>query len=125
MLWSVIDARAEPRGCTSPQTYVYAGSGMRTSENNPSTHSGDKGKRKGRGLWDPGPSLCDGAVYFNNFFAAFSAPPPLFFFPPDFLPLPPEEPLAAFVISFSIPAMLTAPPPFPTSGWLSRSPEAW
>ncbi len=77
--------------------------------------SGGPGPRR-----TPALALRGVVAYFKNFFAAFSTPP-LFFFPPDFLPLPPEALLAAFLISFSIPAMLTAQPPFPASGWLSRS----
>ena len=40
VLWSVTDARAELRGCTSSRNWVYASPRMRTSEIPPSTHSG-------------------------------------------------------------------------------------
>ena len=43
VLWSVTDARAEPRGCTSSRNCVYAGPRMRTSENFPSTRLGEQG----------------------------------------------------------------------------------
>ena len=77
-----------------------------------------QGNNRRAGIVGPGPVRASLRVYFKSFFAAFSTPLPPFLLPPDFLLFLPEEPLAAFLISFSIPAMLSTRPPSPAGGLL-------